>query len=137
MRAADLKRPEALAGIAAVPALVKLAGAISSETCGRFNAEDNVTPENWVDDRDYERIADCVADVLQRNFVDGPPRQRRAFLLALADLFALLGDGCAVSEDWDPAETLERAMYGQATRCGSMRRSGNGTEPPPVAVTTK
>lgn len=121
MRAADLKRPEALAGIAAVPALVKLAGAISSETCGRFNDEDNVTPDNWVDGRDYERIADCVADVLQRNFVDGSPRQRRAFLLAMADLFALLGDGCAVSEEWDPAETLERAMRGQASSVHAQR----------------
>lgn len=108
MLPAELNHPELQAGMAAAVDLVRQAGEISSETCDRFSSD--AEPRSWVDGRDYGRVADCAAQVLQRSFVDANEQHRRGFLLALADLLCRAGDDMQGNVPWRPAEVIAAAF---------------------------
>ena len=115
----DLDHPEVQAGMAAAVELVRQAGVISGETCTRFS--DDADPGNWVDGRDYARVADCAAQALQRSFVDATEQHRQGFLLALADLLCQAGDEMSILP-WRPGETIAEAFEaarGHAGRASS------------------
>ena len=97
------------AGADALRDLIKRVGEKGDADLGKVMG-DAVIP----DLRDYRAMARMIDESFAANLTGVSGDFREGFLRALTDLFSLVADGCALSEDWDPLRRTHIAFTAPA-----------------------